>query len=91
MATGDCEIDPTLLVNLGGTTFNIRDNATYWTNPDQFFTWWKNNVERKSKFQSLVIDSRYVGSDRSMSQRALYCLSIISLTTQIKSYFGKNK
>jgi len=89
--TRDCGIDPNLHSSLGGTAFNIRDKSTYWTQPSQFFTWWKNNVERRSKFQSLVNDSRYYGRDFQDSQRALYCKSVIALTTHIKSHLSKNK
>ena len=52
---------------------------------------WKNNVERKSKYQSLVHDAKYGGSDRQQCQRALYCQSVIALVQHIKSYFAKYK
>jgi hypothetical protein len=87
----DCGIDPQLQASLGGTAFNVRDKTTYWTHSSQFFTWWKNNIERKSKFQSLVKDSKYFGADLLDSQRALYCKSVISLAMHIKSYFSKNR
>lgn len=47
----------------GGTTFNYYDAGTYWTEPHQLYTWWKNNIERRSKYKVLVQDSRYVGPD----------------------------
>ena len=91
LATRDCGQDSSLMVSLGGTLFNVRDKATYWTTPEQFFTWWKNNVERKSKFQSLILDSQYEGSDHSLAQRALYCKSVIALTSNIKSFLHRNR
>lgn len=87
----DCGIDPKLQASLGGTVFNVRDKTTYWTHSSQFFTWWKNNVERRSKFQSLVKDSKYYGTDLLDTQRGLYCKSIIALTVHIKSHFTKNR
>lgn len=41
----------------GGTDFIRDDPSTFWTIPSHFFTWWKNNVERKSKFSSLAKDA----------------------------------
>ena len=91
MATQDCGQDPTLMESLGGTSFHIRDAGTYWTGSEQFYTWWKNNVERKSKFLALSNDSKYNGHDLALNQRAMYCRSIIALTLNIKSHFGKFK
>jgi hypothetical protein len=31
----------------GGAPFVRNNPATYWTEPHQLYTWWKNNVERK--------------------------------------------
>lgn len=41
----------------GGTLFQSKDPTTYWTDPNQFFGWWKNNAERKSKFEAFVRDA----------------------------------
>ena len=39
---------------LGGTQLLESDYSTHWISPTQFFTWWKNNVERKAKFDILL-------------------------------------
>ena len=63
MAQDDCGKDPQLKYQLGGTFHDPGDHTTFWSGADQFFTWWKNNVERKSKFKSLIVDANYEGVD----------------------------
>lgn len=50
----------------GGIKFDVNDPSSYWSEPHQFFTWWKNNVERKTKFFALQNDALIGvgGSDR---------------------------
>jgi len=61
LAKTDCErlsSEEMLTYFLGGNSlFCAHDNSTYWTKPQQFFTWWKNNVERVHKLTQLVLDS----------------------------------
>lgn len=45
----------------GGPPFVEHDPSTHWTEPNQLYTWWKNNVERRSKFKVLQEDSQYNG------------------------------
>ena len=48
LAVSDCEHDyASLGESFGGTAFVKDDPTTYWNEPPQFYTWWKNNVERK--------------------------------------------
>jgi hypothetical protein len=47
----------------GGPPFSAADPSTHWFEPHQFYTWWKNNIERKSKFRVLIHDSFYSGYD----------------------------
>lgn len=47
----------------GGPPFCATDASTHWFEPHQFYTWWKNNIERKSKFRVLIHDSFYSGYD----------------------------
>jgi hypothetical protein len=35
----------------GGQTFVYHDLSTHWSEPNQLYTWWKNNVERRSKYK----------------------------------------
>jgi hypothetical protein len=47
----------------GGPPFMPDDPSTHWSEPHQLYTWWKNNVERKTKFSIIVGDSSYHGCD----------------------------
>ena len=47
----------------GGSPFNIYDPSTHWCEPHQLFTWWKNNVERRTKFKVLQDDASYKDTD----------------------------
>jgi hypothetical protein len=72
----------------GGTAFIYHDAGTYWTEPHQLYTWWKNNIERRSKYKVLVQDSRYVGADPRDIARARWCETIISLAQVIRASSG---
>jgi hypothetical protein len=41
----------------------MSDPSTHWCEPHQLFTWWKNNVERRSKFKVLQDDAAYTDFD----------------------------
>lgn len=47
----------------GGPHFADNDASTHWSEPHQLYTWWKNNVERRSKFKILQDDAMYCGGD----------------------------
>ena len=49
----------------GGTEFSSNPSS-YWTEPKQFFTWWKNNIERKNKFQNIIHDSETFTNEKSL-------------------------
>jgi hypothetical protein len=53
----------------GGPTYDIRDPTTHWSEPHQLYTWWKNNVERKTKFKILQNDAAYQGTEIRKLQR----------------------
>ena len=53
-AREDC-VSEVLDIDFGGVVFQGEDPSSYWTTPHQFFTWWKNNVERKKKFRLLKV------------------------------------
>ena len=53
----------------GGPQFVSTDPSTHWTEPNQLYTWWKNNVERRSKYSVLQDDALYVGLDSRKNQR----------------------
>ena len=71
-AQEDCSIcEQAYQDGLGGTLYDEADTSTYWTQPQQFCTWWKNNVERKNKFLLLQRDAAYCDNDQ--KQIARYC------------------
>ena len=71
-AQEDCSIcEQAYQDGLGGTLYDEADTSTYWTQPQQFCTWWKNNVERKNKFLLLQRDAAYCYNDQ--KQIARYC------------------
>ena len=53
----------------GGPPFVAQDPSTHWSEPHQLYTWWKNNVERRSKFKVLQDDAKYIGPDARKNQR----------------------
>ena len=82
-------------MELGGTIFDAEDPSTHWRTSAQFFTWFKNNVERRSKYEALIQDSRIPQSlsdnteNIAVFQRARYCQSVVSLTTEIKAFLRR--
>ena len=53
----------------GGSPFNIADPSTHWCEPHQLFTWWKNNVERRTKFKVHQDDAAYKDGDARKTAR----------------------
>ena len=53
----------------GGSPFITKDTTTFWRDPVQFYNWWKNNIERKSKLKVLQDESIYEGQDSKKLQR----------------------
>jgi hypothetical protein len=50
--------DEPILNFLGGSTpFSWHDSSSHWTTQQQFFTWWKNNVERVQKLTQLLLEA----------------------------------
>jgi hypothetical protein len=67
-----------------GTAFCATDVSTHWTEPYQLFTWWKNNVERRSKYKVLQDDAAYVGDDPRLSSRSVsVCYFIFKLLIRL--------
>ena len=91
LAAEDCLHNVEYQMALGGTPFDARDPSTYWTNTHQFITWWKNNVERKSKFSSLKKDaaSCLPGDVSPRAKRALYCRIAVALSQNIRNHFDR--
>jgi len=88
----DCQVDAychKLEKLFGGTRFSVSDSTTYWSDVSQFITWWKNNIERKSKFKMLNSDAEYVGDTQRLLQRALYCKNVIAIASSIKNHFDR--
>lgn len=81
----------------GGPAFVANNPTTYWTDPHQFFVWWKNNSERKAKFRELQENAVYVGPDDRKRQRAKWCEMVVNTVNGIKErvkgevpYIGKD-
>ena len=56
----------------GGPPFVLNDFRTHWSEPHQLYTWWKNNIERKSKYLSLERDAEYDGTEQFKACRYAY-------------------
>lgn len=49
----------------GPSKFDKDDPSTYWTEPTQYSSWWKNFIERKAAYERLVSWARETqGSDK---------------------------
>jgi hypothetical protein len=88
-AIQDCRLSPDFLKKFGGTDFDLEDSGTYWTQPSHFFTWWKNNVERKSKFQSLSRDAISKEDATFDRLRTFYCQQAVALSVNIRNHFDR--
>lgn len=69
LAADPLGLDGATLDDFGGVDFDASRPQSHWTCPQQFYTWWKNNVERKSKFRMLKIDACYLGDDDTLKKR----------------------
>jgi len=74
----------------GGPIYDFDDPSTHWSEPHQLYTWWKNNVERKTKFKVLQQDAGYKGSEIRRVQRARWCEAIVVLSEVIRSSSGSS-
>ena len=72
----------------GGPTFIENDASTHWTEPHQLYTWWKNNIERRTKFRTLQADALYAGKEPRCIARARWCEAVIALTEVIRASSG---
>lgn len=90
-AAHDCTMNIEYQLALGGTQFDASNPSTYWTSPNQFLTWWKNNIERKSKLLSLQRDaaSAHPGDYSARARRALYCRIAVALAINIRNHFDR--
>ena len=74
----------------GGPPFVHHDPSTHWSEPHQLYTWWKNNVERRSKFKVLQEDTKYKGLDPKRLQRARWCEAVVALSEVIRASSGSS-
>jgi hypothetical protein len=74
----------------GGPPFVDPDPSTHWSEPHQLYTWWKNNVERRSKFKVLQEDAKYKGLDPKRLQRARWCEAVVALSEVIRASSGSS-
>jgi hypothetical protein len=54
------------------------------------FTWWKNNVERRTKFKILQDDAKYKNNDVRKMARARWCESVVALSEVIRASSGSS-
>ena len=54
-AAADCTENVLYQESLGGSIFDMKNARTFWKSYKQFYTWWKNNVERKVKFNKIKL------------------------------------
>lgn len=71
----------------GGIEYIESDKSTYWSEPNQFLTWWKNNVERKDKFTKIVL--RALGNNSRDINSLRYSRQMVALSINIKSHFDR--
>jgi len=74
----------------GGPPFVSLDPSTHWSEPHQLYTWWKNNVERRSKFKVLQEDAKFKGLDPRRLQRARWCEAVVALSELIRASSGSS-
>jgi len=72
----------------GGPPFIENDLSTHWSEPHQLYTWWKNNVERRTKYKIIQDDSLYEGTDPRRVARARWCQVIVTLSEIIRASSG---
>jgi hypothetical protein len=72
----------------GGPRYIDSDTSSFWSEPQHFHNWWKNSVERRSKFKVMQEDSLYNGMGVRMGQRARFCISVMNLSERIRLYCG---
>ena len=91
-AKEDCRQMSDLQEAVGGTPFIYESPETYWTHSAQFLTWWKNNIERKAKFQGLIrdADTSKPGLVSNKSRRSFYCRMVVALAINIRNHFAKH-
>lgn len=75
MARRDC-IMHAIEDDFGGVVFEAEDTSSYWTATFQYFTWWKNNIERRKKFRMLKLDASYRGEDENLIKRYHACYGL---------------
>jgi hypothetical protein len=59
-------MDPAEPSPYGGIEFHFENSTSYWTTPKQFYTWWKNNIERKNKFANLERDAEMATNQKTL-------------------------
>lgn len=81
----------------GGTIFETGDLTSYWQSTAHFLTWFKNNVERRKKFNMMIADSsteKMAEADcdptgKSQS-RVLFYKAVVRLVSNIQAMHSNN-
>ena len=71
---------------VAGECFNVEDIRTYWTTPSQFKTWWKNNIERKSRLASMQKEIQNALMENRKGPRINFKLMAVYLSENIRAY-----
>jgi hypothetical protein len=75
----------------GGNTFSFHDNSTYWTSPIQFKTWWKNNIERLRRLESLKCEAAQADATTCVQIKRLnFRKAVVSLAENIRCHFDRH-
>lgn len=80
-AKNDTDLPPTSV--LGGTVFDSDNISTYWSDPRQLLTWWKNNVERTNKRSYYLKEATYTGNDANKILNSTFCSKVLALSNDI--------
>ena len=72
-----------------GTVFEFDDASTFWTSPSQFFTYYKNNVERTAKLSTIVRLANSLGPASPLNSTDLFFALLGSLATNLRVLLGK--
>lgn len=67
----------------------FEDASTFWSSPCQFFTYFKNNIERTAKLSTIVRLANTIGPASSLDSTDLFFALLGSLATNLRVLLGK--
>lgn len=72
-----------------GNAFDAFNISTYWTTPAQFKTWWKNNIERKTRLNTTKREIESAQKSLLRGPRVNFKIMSVYLAENIKAYFHR--